>query len=340
MQEKKVTVKHWVEYLLFSMLVMLVRVSPLFLLGLNRALFRFLLRRGSKRHVAYMRKNLAIAFPAWSDEQIGMHMEKVFQHFAEVFVDIIYLFIKRKPGKTLKPIETINLEALEKAVKKGKGVILFSAHFGNWELVPYILSRELDIKINSIAREMDNPLIERKVLEFREYMGSEIIYKKNSVRTLLKRIEEKGIVYLLIDQNTIEREAVFVDFFGKKASAVPSVSRLHIRKGIPVVPLFIHYEPRKIVLELMDELRFQGGSGNRDGDILRLTQECTTLIEQKIREYPEQWFWFHDRWRTQPCGRVDETPCTTGEKSIPETASRFERNISKAQMQKENEALA
>jgi KDO2-lipid IV(A) lauroyltransferase len=121
------------------------------------------------------------------------------------------------------------------------------------------------------------------------------------MRTILKQLEKNGIVYLLIDHNTIAREGVFVDFFGKKASTVPSVSQLHLRKSIPIVPIFLHYEKNKIVLELLEEINTAGEkTGNQQQDILHLTQKCTSMIEEKIKSYPEQWFWFHNRWKTRP----------------------------------------
>ncbi len=212
-----------------------------------------------------------------------------------------------------KKIEILHLDFLEQALEKKKGVVLFSGHFGNWELVPFILSRELDRKIYSIARKMNNPLVEQKVKQFREYMGSEVIDKSNSIRSIIRNLEKNGIVYLLIDQNTIEREGVFVDFFGEKASTVPTVSKLHLKWGVPVIPVFLHYEPGRIVLELSEEIQAPGagtgtGTGKETGsatvksssDVVELTQRCTAIIEEKIRQYPGQWFWYHNRWKTKP----------------------------------------
>ncbi|MCP5107824.1 MAG: lysophospholipid acyltransferase family protein [bacterium] len=307
MREKKITFKHRVEYTAFSAFILMVRLSPLFLARFNKKVLRFIGRRISKRHHGVVDKNLGIAFPENSPDENAKLKDAVYSHFASVFVEIIYMFVKTKPGKILKKIEVKNIEHLENALEKGKGVILFSAHFGNWELVPFILSRRFNTNIISIAREMDNPLVEKVVKRFREHMGSTVIYKKNSIRTILKLLEENRMVYLLIDQNTIEKEAVFVDFFGRRVSAVPSVSMLHLKKDKPVIPLFLHYEEEKIVLELLEEIHFHPGSDPKS-DIKQLTQHCTTLIEENIRKYPEQWLWFHNRWKTRP--------------TVPETAHR------------------
>ncbi|MGD2091836.1 MAG: lysophospholipid acyltransferase family protein [Candidatus Aminicenantes bacterium] len=301
MPKRKIKFKHRVEYILFAVIVMLIKISPLFLIKSNQKMVRFLLKKLSKRRSGIVAKNLKIAFPHYTAGEISALTRAISRHFSSVFIEIITIFVKKQPEKILKKVEILHPEVLERALDKKKGVILFSAHFGNWELVPLILSRQLNQKVNSVAREMNNPLVEKKVQQFRKYMGSELIYKRNSMRTILKRLEKNGIVYLLIDHNTIAREGVFVNFFGKPASTVTSVSQLHLKKAIPIVPVFIHYEKEKIVLELLEEIDAASTStGNQKEDILQLTQRCTSIIEEKIRQYPEQWFWFHNRWKTRP----------------------------------------
>jgi len=309
MQKRKISFRHRVEYLFFIAFVWGIKISPLFLVNFSKRMLRFLFCKLSKRHTGIVAKNLKIAFPEQSDEEREQLRKGIYRHFASVFVDIICLFVGKKPKKILPPVEVKNLEYLEKALERKQGVILFSAHFGNWELVPYILSRKLNVKLNSIARKMDNPLVERKVLEFREFMGSQVIDKKNALRWMLKRLEENGIVYLLIDQNTIEREAVFVEYFNKTVSAVPSVSQLHLKRNIPVLPIFLHCEPDKVVLEIQQEIKadeicndFENikDTDNKNECIRLLTQKCTHIIEQQVRQFPEQWLWFHNRWKTKP----------------------------------------
>jgi KDO2-lipid IV(A) lauroyltransferase len=305
MPKKRIKFKHRVEYILFAVIVLLIKISPLFLIKLNQKLVQYLLKKLSKRRSGIVAKNLRIAFPHYTEGEISALTRAISRHFSSVFIEIITIFVKKQPEKILKKVEILHPKFLEKALDKKKGVILFSAHFGNWELIPLILSRQLNQKVNSVAREMNNPLVEKKVKQFRKYMGSQLIDKRNSVRTILKRLEKNGIVYLLIDHNTIAREGVFVDFFGKPASTVTSVSQLHLKRAIPIIPIFIHYEKDKIILELLDEIDATGTStGNQKEDILQLTQRCTSIIEEKIRQYPEQWFWFHNRWKTRPPERV------------------------------------
>lgn len=282
------------------------------MLNVTRKLLVFLFGKLNKRHAGIVAGNLQIAFPNQSQKERAILVQKIYHHFSEVFVAVIHIFVKQKPEKIIKPIEIKHLEYLEQALEKKKGVILFSAHFGNWELVPFILNRRLGVTLNSIARKMDNPLVEKKVLEFRKFMGSSVIDKANAARTMLKCLEKNGIVYLLIDQNTIEREGVYVEFFGRTVTAVPSVSQLHLKRNIPVLPLFLHYEADRFVLEFQPELDAaailaghdsagkKGAAGNKNENIRRLTQWSTTVIENQIRKHPEQWFWFHNRWKNSP----------------------------------------
>ena len=299
MPKKKITFKHRLEYLAFAAFILLVKVSPLFMMKFNKRILDRLGRRLSKRHFGVVEKNLEIAFPGKTGDERAELKDAVYRHFSSVFVDIIYTFVKKNPGKLLKPFEVNNIEVLEKALEKKKGVIMFSAHFGNWELIPLILSSRVNREIGIVARAMDNPLVEAVVKRFREHMGSTVIYKKNSIRTMLKMLEKNQIVILLIDQNTIDKEAVFVEFFGQTVLAVPSISLLHLKKKKPVIPLFLHYEEDRIVLDLLEEIRFTP-SGDHTRDLKELTQLCTSLIEENIRKYPEQWFWFHNRWKTRP----------------------------------------
>ncbi len=305
MQKVKVPFKYRLEYLIFYIYLLKLKLLPLFFFNLNKKIINFFFKKFSKRHSKIITKNLKTAFPQKTEKETHKLKNKVYNHFSYIFIEIIYLYLKRRPNKILKNIFIENKEALKNALNKNRGLILFSAHFGNWELIPYIFSKKLKLQIYGVAKEMNNPLVEKTVKNFRKYMGCNTINKKGSIKKIIKLLENKNILYFLIDQNTIERESVFVDFFSTKVSAVTSVSQLHLKKGIPILPVFLHYENDKIVLEILECINFKK-TENYNKDVLNLTQKCTTIIEEKIREYPEQWFWFHDRWKTKPKGEIND----------------------------------
>ncbi|MBN2346499.1 MAG: lysophospholipid acyltransferase family protein [Candidatus Aminicenantes bacterium] len=301
MQEKRVSFRQRLEYALFQGMVWLLDHSPSWLRRLEAKALGGVLKMGSPRHARLVARNLELAFPAAGKRWRSALEKAVYRHFSRVFIELAHAVACRDRRFILERTQIIHLEILERVLEKKRGVIVFSAHFGNWEWIPPILSARLGKEICSIARPMDNALIEKRVRAFREALGSRIIYKRGSLRTILKRLENNEIVLLMIDQNTVPREGVFVEFFGRKATAVTSVSQLHLKRGIPAVPLFLHYEGRQIVLEVLPEVQY-GGDGDAPEAVGRLTQQLTSLIEAQVRRFPEQWFWFHDRWKTRPQG--------------------------------------
>lgn len=299
MRRKRTTIRHRIEYLIFSTIIFTVKITPLFLQKIETRFFHFLLKITTRRQSKVISRNLMIAFPQKNPAERKNFKKQIYRHFSVMIVEILNLFAKKKPDGILKTIEVKNAQAITKALDRKKGLVVFSAHFGNWELVPFVLDKIFPGKICSIARKMDNPLVEKLVLKFRQYMGSQIIYKENSIRRILLNLNQNKIIYLLIDQNTHPKESVLVDFFRKKTGVVTSVSQLGIKRDIPIIPLFLHYEKEKIILDILEELKIKK-TGNTQDDILLLTQQCTSLIEQKIMEHPTQWFWFHNRWKTKP----------------------------------------
>jgi KDO2-lipid IV(A) lauroyltransferase len=306
MPQKKVSFKHHLEYAFFAALISIIKYSPAWCILAEIKILIFLLKKGSRKHSRLIAHNLANAFPMATPSSLEELKKNIYKHFGNVFVEIARTFARRNPQAILARTRILHPEVLERALQKNRGLIIFSAHFGNWEWIPLILHTHLNKDIQSIARPMDNALIEKKVREFREAMGSKIIYKHGSLRTILNRLASNEIVYLLIDQNTVPREGIFIDFFAQKASAITTVSQLYLKKNIPVVPVFLHYERQEIILDCLPEINYSRYN-NWNGDLLALTQQMAGLIETQIRKFPEQWFWFHDRWKTKPQGATHES---------------------------------
>ncbi|MEN8154943.1 MAG: lysophospholipid acyltransferase family protein [Acidobacteriota bacterium] len=298
----KKKIRYRSEYLIFKTFIFFIKISPVFFKKIYRGFALSVFKIGGRRLRNQVETNLKIAFPSQSDIERKSLAEKIYNHFSTIFIEIIYLFGGKSPEKVLKEIKVEGLENLTGTLEKGSGAILFSAHFGNWELIPFILSRELGENIYSIARKMDNPLTEKIVTKFRSFMGSNIIYKDGSLRKMLRVMEDNKLVYLLIDQNTISREGVLADFFGKKVVAVTSVSQIFLKKKVPVIPLFINYRKDSIVLKIGKEVKIKE-SGDYKKDLAACTQHCLLLIEEEIKNNPEQWFWFHDRWKERELHR-------------------------------------
>lgn len=190
------------------------------------------------------------------------------------------------------------IERLERALDKKKGVILLTAHFGNWELLGSyfgLTGHPLDL----VVRELDNPKIEEFVRWVRERPASRIIPKNRSMRKILKRLSGNAIVLILLDQNVALVEGVFVDFFGMPACTNKGPALLAISSGAAVVPAFIVREGRRHKLIIEEEVEL-ANTGDKEKDTIENTERCTKVIEDIVRKYPEQWFWVHRRWKTRP----------------------------------------
>jgi KDO2-lipid IV(A) lauroyltransferase len=306
MSQQKVSFRHYLEYGLFASLISISKYSPAWIVPAETKILIFFLKRGSRKHSRLVAHNLANSFPTAAPASLAELINSIYNHFGNVFMEISRIFSRQNPRVVLDRTHILHPELLQQAMQKKRGLIIFSAHFGNWEWIPLIMQNHLNKDIYSIARPINNVLIEERVREYRDAMGAQIIYKQGSLRTILSRLKSNGIIYMLIDQNAVTREGIFVDFFGQKACTITTVAQLYLKKNIPVLPVFLHYEGQEIFLEILPEINY-AKTGNENDDLLALTQQMTSLIEAQIRKFPEQWSWFHDRWKTKQQGATHES---------------------------------
>lgn len=226
-----------------------------------------------------------------------------FRHFGEFILDIMKI-ARYDEEKRNRLFDIDGEENLRQALQAGKGVLLFSGHYGNWEVATHVLSQMG--KLNVIARPLDNDRLEKELLKLRAKLGASVISKFQATKPILHALREKEMVAILIDLNVLRSQGIFVDFFGKKASTTPSLAAFYLRTGSPLIPVFCYptasQRYKVTILKPLDiPLR-----GNKDEDLLKITQLCTKIIENQIREKPVYWFWFHKRWKSRPGGETAE----------------------------------
>jgi KDO2-lipid IV(A) lauroyltransferase len=290
----KPKIRFRLEYFIFTAIIFSFKILPRSLSGTEAALFRVLSRLISNRHNGIVDKNLRIAFPEMTAPERGETRKKIYRFFSRMFVFNLNVLAKGNIEKVIPTVKINHPERLKEA--RAKGAILITAHFGNWELLPYILKNRLDLPIYSIARSMDNPYIEERVKTFRQYMGSKVIYKKGSLRRILELLDQGRTVGFLIDQNVIKKEGITVTFFKESIFATPILARIHLKKDVPVLPVFLCHEKNHLRMEILSPIPRSRPDGSPK-TVRQLTQEYMAIIEGKIKEYPTQWFWFHNRWK-------------------------------------------
>jgi KDO2-lipid IV(A) lauroyltransferase len=251
-----------------------------------------------KRHRLIALSNLKIAFgKELPSSELKRLARNSFMHFGKIFVDIIKLpHLAEEKRNVLINVE--GEENLHKALREKKGALLFSAHYGSWEVAPFFLAKKGRLSV--IARPLDNELLEKELLKLRTSQGSNVIYKHQATKKILQSLRQKQMVAFLIDQNVLRQQAVFVDFFGKKAATTPSLAAFFLRTQSPLIPVFCYpTSSHAYCLKIFNPLSITLG-GNYNQEVLKITQICTKIIETQIRKNPEYWFWFHNRWKTRP----------------------------------------
>jgi len=217
----------------------------------------------------------------------------VFRSIARVLVTFA-----RFPRITRRNVgEWIGYEGLDnftRAQARGRGVLVATAHLGNWELSAFAHAL-MTAPMAIVVRPLDNPRIDALVESRRACSGNRIIRKKEAAREILRALGGGEAVGILIDQNTTPAEGVFIDFFGTKACAGTAFAKFAHHTGAAVVPGFELWSEsqQKYVLRFYPEVEMTG-------DVVADTERVHALLESVIRQYPDQWLWIHRRWKTRP----------------------------------------
>lgn len=245
--------------------------------------------RGERRKAL---ANIAIAFPEWSGAQCREAIRGMFRHLGMMVFELAWL-------PNLKLDERSAFEGHERLLQiidSGRGVVIFTAHCGNWEWLSYatgLLGRPVSV----LQRERDSPEMNRYITELRARAGVHTIDRGSvsSARDMIQAIRRGGILAFVIDQN-IRTESVKVPFFGKPALTPIGPAKLAVRTEAVVIPAVAERLPTGTHrLRFLDPIECK-----RDDDPVALTARATALIEEHIRRVPEQWVWMHDRWRERP----------------------------------------
>ncbi len=251
------------------------------------------------RHVALL--NLSIAFPEKSLAERRGILRASCRNLGRLAVEFCHL--PELSRDTLdRYVHFADRAAWERRLAEADttGAVIVTAHFGNWELFAYahgLLGRPVTL----IHRPMRNPLVDDIIDAIRTRSGTRAIAKKSAAKEAIRVLRKRGIVVIPSDQNQTYAYGVFVDFFGKKACTTPGAARLAALTGAKVIPAFLvrEGESARHRVEILPEIALVD-SGDRHADAVTNTQRCSDAVEAMIRRYPEQWIWFHKRWKTRP----------------------------------------
>lgn len=248
--------------------------------------------------------NLTAAFPEKTREEIEHIERRSIEGFAAGLVDFLETG-RLSADEVRSRVRVAGEEHFAAARARGRGVFLLSAHFGSWEIAA-LAAGLMGEPIALLVRTLDNPLLEEELSRLRRRFGNRPIPKKEAARELLRTMARNESVAILIDQNVIPREAIFVPFFGRLAATTPALALLHLKTGASVVPVFMWPEGdgryRMEFERPILAVEFGGPDVDRDERVRRATARYMEVIEAAIRRAPQAWLWIHDRWKSRPPG--------------------------------------
>lgn len=249
-------------------------------------------------------RNLELAMPELPLPERQRITDGVFRSIARVLVSVARL-PQITPTNIHHWISHDGLEHLREAQARGKGVIVATGHLGNWEfsvnahtlLCAAAGSRDT---MSVVVRPLDNPLLDDFVRRRREMFGNRMIGKKEFIRSLLTALQAGQTAAMLVDQNNMLDQGIFLDFFGIPARTGTSFAKIAAHTGAAVVPGFaVWMEPEKRY-----RLKFYPAL-DLTGDIAEDTRRVQAAMERAIREHPDQWLWIHRRWKARPEAQPD-----------------------------------
>jgi Kdo2-lipid IVA lauroyltransferase/acyltransferase len=250
-------------------------------------------------HHAVMIYNLTLAF---GDEKTVREIQQIARdvprHFAVAGVDALRIPNIIRDGID-RYVKAENMHILDEALRAGNGAILLTGHFGNWELMgAYVAQKQYPIRV--VGSPLKNPMLDKLLVDMRNRAGYRNIPRGKSAKEILRALKKGELLGVLIDQDIKKINGVFVDFFGRKAHTPIGPLVLAAKFGISVIPMFMNLEKDLTYhIQCFDPIELTH-TGDTERDIVINTQKCSDVYEKIIRQHPEQWAWFHRRWKQKP----------------------------------------
>jgi len=262
------------------------------------ALFRLFYHVSLKNRMIVIH-NLVRAYPDRRLSDLIAIAKGVYRHVAIVAAEFFDILSMSREN-IHEWLDVTGLEHYQAARRKGRGILFFTGHYGNWEVMAAYFG--LAIRPAYIVyRSLDDPFIDQVVGRVRGHTGNQLIAKGGAARRIMRLLRQNEIVGILIDQNVSWREGVFVDYFGRPASTTAAFATLALQSDATVLPAFIYRrETGRYMFEIGPEVELRR-TGDFNRDVFANTQKLTAIVETYVRAHPDQWFWFHQRWKTKKC---------------------------------------
>ncbi len=251
--------------------------------------FAFQQRRLASEH---LRCSLSLA----DEQSVRTIAKQCFQNLGKTVVEFMR-FPRLDKQRIRQYVKLEGVEHVERALAQGKGAIILTGHFGNWELLAASISATV-APLTPIVRELRSPRLNALVSRYREKAGYATIDRNTGIRRALRCLKRNELLGIVADVDTAV-SGVFVDFFGRRAYTPYSPVAIALKTGAAILPSFIIRQPDGSHRAIIEPPLVLQRTNVKEKDLVINTQRFTKIIESYIREYPAQWIWMHRRWKTQ-----------------------------------------
>lgn len=248
----------------------------------------------STRYRDFVPGNVRVAFPEYRETEIEKIARVHLRLLVKSIVEVIRLPRLNRHNLGRKVVVS-GLEYLEKARENGKGAIIITAHFGNWELLPATLAI-IGHPVAALAQQQSKGVFDRFLKERRSFHGNQVFYNDaGGTQKILKLLRQNETLFLVADQHGESLKAI-VPFFGQRVSAQAGPVAFGMKTGASLLPAFIIREEgdrHRVMIEKPLEL---SNTGKKDADLTANCARMMAVFEKYIRAYPDHWLWAHNRW--------------------------------------------
>lgn len=299
-KKKTKSIRRWIQW---RLLFLFIRVTRVLAVSLPESLaYRMgeilgdIWRVLSRRNKARALKSLETAFPEWDIQQRRLVTRAVFKNLGRCGIEILRFYGKKYDLD--RNVSVDNIERLRAAMEKGKGVVVVSAHIGNWELLAGAAAA-YGFPMKVVADRIRDPRIDDILYKSRAGAGVSTMFRDEPIVPMLRNLRKNEILAILIDQDS-HFDGVFVKHFNQPTYTARGPAILSIASGAPILPVFIARNNDGRHRIYIEEPITADPTKDREKEILRITQCCLDAVEKYIRRFPEQWVWMHRRWKTKP----------------------------------------
>ena len=287
--------RHVLEYIAFLIVSFVVQLLPLSgARSLGRNLGRFIFRYvGYRRDVTL--ENLRRAFPEKTEAELVRIARGAYANLGTSLFELLW-FPRMSSQRLHTLVHFDKPEIIRKTFDEGKGVLLLTAHFGNWELLAQSIVVEFGFPVNIIVKTQANPFVDRSINNRRVWNGNKIIPMETALRDVLRALRNKEAIGIVADQ-AAPKENVPVEFFGIDVPTHQGPAVFSLKMGSPLVAIFAVRQPNGSYDMHVEEVPSKDLDGYNEANVVELTRRHVKITEAFIRGYPDHWMWMHKRWK-------------------------------------------